>query len=131
MELHTVLRSRIAAAAVGVSVLGVTAALVPTVSNAADNSVAPATSVVTWADSAADFTAIDTQADTPAIPAGWSWLGIQQGGSGYATSLDQVASFGADGVTAKDGSAVLLLHPLQSTVAPNALAGLIDDAAAP
>jgi hypothetical protein len=131
MDSITVLRSRVTAAAFGVSVLGLTAALVPTISVAADDTVAPATSVVSWADGADDFTAIDTDSATPAIPAGWSWLGLQEGSeTEYATALDQVATFSVKGITAKDGAAVVLLHGLQATVTPDAVSALVADASA-
>jgi hypothetical protein len=130
MDLITVLRSRIAAAAVGVSVLGVTAALVPTVSNAADGTVVAATPHVTWADSAADFTHIDLDAERPVIPAGWSWFGLDATAAQAedADSLDDVATFGADGISAKPDTAVYLLHGFTDTVTPAELPAVVKDA---
>jgi hypothetical protein len=130
MDLITVLRSRITAAAVGVSVLGVTAALVPTVSNAADDTVVAATPHVTWADSAADFTRIDLDAERPVIPAGWSWFGLDAtaGQAEDADSLDDVATFGADGISAKPDTAVYLLHGFTDTVTPTELPAVVEGA---
>lgn len=130
MDLITVLRTRITAAAVGVSVLGVTAALVPTVSNAADDTVVAATPHVTWADSAADFTRIDLDAERPVIPAGWSWFGLDTttGPVEDADSLDDVATFGADGLAAKPDTAVYLLHGFTDTVTPAELPAVVQDA---
>ncbi|WP_144761661.1 hypothetical protein [Curtobacterium sp. 9128] len=123
------LRSRIAAAAVGVSVLGVTAALVPTVSNAADTTVTAATPSVTWADKASDFTPIAPESDT--IPAGWSFVGFSPDSSDDApTSIDQLATFSASGIAAKDDSYVVLVHATKTVVTPDALPALVAAASA-
>ncbi|MFJ3379843.1 hypothetical protein ACIPJ2_05505 [Curtobacterium sp. NPDC090217] len=118
------LRSRIAAAAVGATVLGITAALVPTVSNAADPAVATATPVVQWADSAADFTQLSEDADTVSS-AGWSYIAISETSGVKGTSIDDVATFGANGIELKQDSLLLLARGLPTAVTPTDLPAVV------
>ncbi|MBT1630843.1 hypothetical protein [Curtobacterium flaccumfaciens] len=125
MDLHTVLRSRIAAAAVGVTVLGVTAALVPTVSTAT----VPTTSAspnVTWTDSAADFTA----APETAVPLTDQWYWASLGDPTAGGSITDHATIDADGLSVSAGEAVGIIRGLTKPVAPSGLGALVSGASA-
>ncbi|PYY54179.1 hypothetical protein DEJ17_14455 [Curtobacterium sp. MCSS17_011] len=111
MDLHTVLRSRITAAAVGVTVLGVTAALVPTVSTASVSTGA-ASAIVTWTDSADDFTAAPT--GTFPLTDQWYWASVTDLGAG-GTITDH-ATIDEDGLSVSEGEAVGLVRGLNKPV---------------
>jgi len=125
-----VLRSRIAAAAVGATVLGITAALVPTVSNAADPAVATATPVVQWADSADDFTAVPVSESDVPLSDGWNFLVGYNGEDPATTSITDVATFDSNGIAAKPDQFVPLLHALPSAVSPDDVPALVSTASA-
>ncbi|MBT1679687.1 hypothetical protein KK094_08890 [Curtobacterium flaccumfaciens pv. flaccumfaciens] len=119
MDLHTVLRSRITAAAVGATVLGVSAALVPTVSTAVVTSTA-ASAIVTWTDSADDFTAAPT--GTFPLNDQWYWASVTDlGGEGTITDH---ATLDEDGLSVSEGEAVALVRGLNTPVAPAAVPAL-------
>lgn len=120
MDLHTVLRSRITAAAVGATVLGVSAALVPTVSTAVVTNSA-ASAIVTWTDSADDFRAAPTTGTFP-LTDQWYWGDLTDLGSG-GTITDR-ATLDADGLSVSEGEAVALIRGLNEPVAPDAVPAL-------
>lgn len=125
-----VLRSRFATVAVGATVLGVTAALVPAVSNAADTTATPAaTADVVWADQASDFTVVPDAEGPAPIAEGWN-LFANVLGTNASTNVSDYLSFGANGITAKDGQFVPLVHPLSSAVTADGLAALVSNATA-
>lgn len=119
MDLHTVLRSRITAAAVGATVLGVSAALVPTVSTALSTD-GSASAIVTWTDSADDFTAAPT--GTFPLTDQWYWADITDVGGG-GTITDH-ATIDEDGLSVSEGEAVALIRGLNKPVAPSAVPAL-------
>lgn len=119
MDLHTVLRSRITAAAVGATVLGVSAALVPTVSTAVVT-VSAASAIVTWNDSADDFTAAPT--GTFPLTDQWYWADVTDLGSG-GTITDH-ATLDEDGLSVSEGEAVALIRGLNKPVAPSSVPAL-------
>ncbi|PYY43504.1 hypothetical protein DEJ03_13400 [Curtobacterium sp. MCLR17_043] len=112
MDLHTVLRSRITAAAVGATVLGVSAALVPTVSTASVSTGA-ASAIVTWTDSADDFTAAPT--GTFPLTDQWYWASVTDLDAG-GTITDH-ATIDEDGLSVSEGEAVGLVRGLNKPVA--------------
>jgi hypothetical protein len=122
------LRSRIAAAAVGATVLGVTAGLVPSVSGATSFAALPP--VATWADGADDFTRLTPESTDLSLPDGWSWTGGPIESGDTARSLDDVVDFGQDGLTVHDDSSVFLLHPTTRPVVPELLPSVVADATA-
>ncbi|WIB36311.1 hypothetical protein [Curtobacterium sp. MCJR17_043] len=122
------LRSRIAAAAVGATVLGVTAGLVPSVSGATSFAALPP--VVTWADGADDFARLAPESTDLSLPDGWSWFGGAIESGDAARSLDDVVDFGQDGLTVHDDSSVFLLHPTTRPVVPELLQSVVADATA-
>ncbi|ROP74943.1 hypothetical protein [Curtobacterium sp. PhB115] len=113
------LRSRITAAAVGATVLGVTAALVPTVSTA-NVSVDAASAVVTWKDSAADFTAAPE--GTFPLTDQWYWAALSDPTAGG--KITDFATLDEDGVSVSEGEAVGLVRGLTKPVAPSDLGAL-------
>jgi len=119
MDLHTVLRSRITAAAVGATVLGVSAALVPTVSTALVTS-STASAIVTWTDSADDFTAAPT--GTFPLTDQWYWASVNDLGGGG--SITDHATLDEDGLSVSEGEAVALVRGLNTPVAPDAVPAL-------
>ncbi|QQD76524.1 hypothetical protein I8920_01740 [Curtobacterium sp. YC1] len=113
------LRSRITAAAVGASVLGLTAALVPAVSNA-DVQATAASRIVTWADSASDFTAAPE--GTVPLTDEWYWASLSDpSNSGKITDH---ATLDEDGLSVSEGEAVGLVRGLSKPVAPSNLGAL-------
>lgn len=122
-------RTRLAAAALSAAVVGLTLSLAPAVSMAApDTGVRPATVTVQWADSEADFAAVEqTDGQGILVPQGWSWAAF---GAAEGTTLEDVVDFSAEGV-ANNGTSpqVVLLHGLDESIAPAALPTLVDDAA--
>lgn len=125
MDLHTVLRSRITAAAVGATVLGVTAALVPTVStaNVSDDA---ASAVVTWTDSSADFTAAP-EGEFP-LTDQWYWAALSDPTAGG--KITDFATLDEDGISVSEGEAVGLVRGLNTPVAPSSLGALVAGAGA-
>lgn len=122
--------SRSAALAVGATVLGLTVALVPAVSNAADPVATPtATPIVTWADSASDFTAVSLSFGATPLPAGWSFVPDAAGADGSSDISDAV-TFDASGISAKQGKFVPLLRRLSAPVSPDDLPALVATATA-
>lgn len=125
MDLHTVLRSRITAAAVGATVLGVTAALVPTVSTASVSSGA-ASAIVTWTDSADDFTA----APTGTFPLNDQWYFAALTDLDGGGTITDHATLDEDGVSVSEGEALALVRGLNKPVAPSSLGALVAGAGA-
>jgi hypothetical protein len=119
MDLHTVLRSRITAAAVGATVLGVSAALVPTVSTALVTSTA-ASAIVTWTDSADDFTAAPT--GTFPLTDQWYWASVTDLGGGG--SITDHATLDEDGLSVSEGEAVGLVRGLNTPVPASSVPAL-------
>lgn len=119
MDLHTVLRSRITAAAVGATVLGVSAALVPTVSTAVVTSTA-ASAIVTWTDSADDFTAAPT--GTFPLTDQWYWASVTDLDGGG--SITDHATLDEDGLSVSEGEAVGLVRGLNKPVPASSVPAL-------
>jgi hypothetical protein len=119
MDLHTVLRSRITAAAVGATVLGVSAALVPTVSTALVTSTA-ASAIVTWTDSADDFTAAPT--GTFPLTDQWYWASVTDLDGGG--SITDHATLDEDGLSVSEGEAVGLVRGLNEPVPASSVPAL-------
>ncbi|MBB1196051.1 hypothetical protein [Curtobacterium flaccumfaciens] len=119
MDLHTVLRSRITAAAVGATVLGVSAALVPTVSTALVTSTA-ASAIVTWTDSADDFTAAPT--GTFPLTDQWYWASVTDLDGGG--SITDHATLDEDGLSVSEGEAVGLVRGLNKPVPASSVPAL-------
>ncbi|PZF37188.1 MULTISPECIES: hypothetical protein [unclassified Curtobacterium] len=119
MDLHTVLRSRITAAAVGATVLGVSAALVPTVSTALVTSTA-ASAIVTWTDSADDFTAAPT--GTFPLTDQWYWASVTDLDGGG--SIADHATLDEDGLSVSEGEAVGLVRGLNKPVPASSVPAL-------
>ncbi|MEK0172368.1 hypothetical protein WMN62_12895, partial [Curtobacterium citreum] len=111
MDLHTVLRSRITAAAVGATVLGVTAALVPTVSTANQTTTA-ASAIVTWTDSSSDFTAAPE--GTVPLNDKWYWAALSDPTAGG--KITDFATLDEDGLSVSEGEAVGLVRGLTKPV---------------
>ncbi|MFJ4222498.1 hypothetical protein [Curtobacterium luteum] len=114
------LRSRITAAAVGATALGVAAVLVPTGSTAL-SSVAAASTIVTWTDSASDFRAAPTTGSIP-LTDQWYWADLADLGSG-GTITDH-ATLDEDGLSVSEGEAVGLIRGLTEPVRPDGLGAL-------
>ncbi|MBF4606269.1 hypothetical protein [Curtobacterium sp. VKM Ac-1393] len=119
------LRSRITAAAVGATVLGVTAALVPTVSTANVSSGA-ASAVVTWTDSAADFTAAPE--GTVPLTDQWYWAALSDPTGGG--KITDHATIDEDGLSVSTGEAIGVIRGLNNPVAPSELGALVAGAGA-
>lgn len=119
MDLHTVLRSRITAAAVGATVLGVSAALIPTVSTAVVTSTA-ASAIVTWTDSADDFTAAPT--GTFPLTDQWYWASVTDLDGGG--SITDHATLDEDGLSVSEGEAVGLVRGLNKPVPASSVPAL-------
>lgn len=119
MDLHTVLRSRITAAAVGATVLGVSAALVPTVSTAVVTDSA-ASAIVTWTDSAADFTAAPD--GTVPLTDQWYWAALSDPTGGG--KITDHATIDEDGLSVSTGEAVGVIRGLNKPVAASAVPAL-------
>lgn len=114
------LRSRITAAAVGATALGAAAVLVPTGSTAL-SSVAAASTIVTWTDSASDFRAAPTTGSIP-LTDQWYWADLADLGSG-GTITDH-ATLDEDGLSVSEGEAVGLIRGLTEPVGPDGLGAL-------
>ncbi|MBT1682758.1 hypothetical protein [Curtobacterium flaccumfaciens] len=113
------LRSRITAAAVGATVLGVSAALVPTVSTAVVTSTA-ASAIVTWTDSADDFTAAPT--GTFPLTDQWYWASVTDLDGGG--SITDHATLDEDGLSVSEGEAVGLVRGLNKPVPASSVPAL-------
>lgn len=121
------LRSRIAAAAVGAVALGVSAALVPAVSNAETPATTPTASpVVTWKDAAGDFTRVAV-ADTIPLNQNWYFADLADDS---AKSITDIATLDEDGLSVSDGDAVGLVHGLTAAVDGKNLPKLVAAASA-
>lgn len=123
---RSLLRSRIVAAAVGAAALGVSAALVPTVSTAGTVAGTTASPVVQWKDAADDFTRVSPTGDVP-LDEDWYWAPLAADGD--AESITDVAALDEDGLSVSAGDAVGLVHGLSSPVDGAGLSDLVADAA--
>lgn len=132
MDPAPVLRSRIAAAAVGATVLGLSAALVPSVSTAVPVSTVPAaSSTVLWTDSATDFAALPATATADSLTDRWygaAYTAFNGDGTVTTSSIDTAGTFGPDGFTLNQQAPVALAHGFETPLQPADLPAALRDA---
>lgn len=120
-------RSRLAVASLSAAALGIAAVLVPTASIAEPITETPAASAqVIWADAADEFSEISLSGAEFTLLDAWQWAAAE---TSTGSTLADYGTFGENGFTVNESSAVALLHGLPAPIAGADLADFVADSA--